>query len=352
MGLNAAILVGGAPDDELSGAALVEVHERIGETTTYRVRLDVSIEDGDLPRLADARLDPGSILSVLVPSGGANACLVKGPVHGERIHLVHGGGSSWVDVIGSDRSVEMDRTVKDAVWKQGTASDVVKSILGTYAMTPDVEATKGTFDEKKHVLVQHDSDLRLIRRLARRSGFLFWITADETGVETAHFKRPPLEGAPAAEINVNAEPAALAQLDIAWDVERPTSAVARQLDLNNLKTMDGAVAKSPLQSLGATPFVDVAKGTRALHLAAPVDVAGDLTARGEGAVIDASWFVRAWLETSVNALGTPLRAHTVVDLQGVGKRHSGKWFVAGVRHLIDAQAHRMEVELVRNGWGS
>jgi hypothetical protein len=31
-------------------------------------------------------------------------------------------------------------------------------------------------------------------------------------------------------------------------------------------------------------------------------------------------------------------------------RHSGKWFCASVRHTLDAVGHRMEFELIRNGW--
>ena len=46
-----------------------------------------------------------------------------------------------------------------------------------------------------------------------------------------------------------------------------------------------------------------------------------------------------------------MRAHTVVELQGAGIRHSGKYFVGGVRHTIDADRHRMELELLRNAWG-
>ena len=42
MGLGAAIRVNGVPDTDFDGAALVEVVERAGETTTYMLRLPVT----------------------------------------------------------------------------------------------------------------------------------------------------------------------------------------------------------------------------------------------------------------------------------------------------------------------
>jgi len=47
-----------------------------------------------------------------------------------------------------------------------------------------------------------------------------------------------------------------------------------------------------------------------------------------------------------------VRAQTVINLRGAGTRFSGKYFVTGVKHTIDAAQHRMEVELSRNGWGA
>ena len=82
----------------------------------------------------------------------------------------------------------------------------------------------------------------------------------------------------------------------------------------------------------------------------PVDDTADLRRRAAGVLIDASFFVSARGQTTLHALGQVLRAHTVVKLRGAGSRHSGKWLCSAVRHTIDAMEHRMEFELLRNGW--
>jgi len=352
MGLGIAVAVNGVPDTDLIQASTVEVNERMGEATTFSLRYPVSISEGDIPILKDSRLDVGSVLSVLVPVGAKTHCIVKGPVHSQQVHLEHGGGSSWLEVKGSDSMVKMDRESKSVVWADVTDSAAATSIFANYQLVPDVQLTMAGHFETKHTLVQRDSDLRFVRRLARRNGFLFWVTSDEFGVETAHFKRPPLDGSAEADLVINLDSPSVLALDINWDVERPTSIEGVQLDLNAKSNLDVAVARSPQTPLGSSGLKDITGDTRSVFLSAPADDTGDMTARGEGALIEADWFIKANCETNLTRLGTVARAHTVVEVKGAGSRHSGKYFVAGVRHSIDASDHKMSLELVRNGWGT
>jgi hypothetical protein len=94
MGLGISIAVDGTADAELSAAVWVEVHQRMGEMTKYRVRYDIDIDKGDFPNLIDSRIDAGSELSVIAPVSGANNYLVKGPVTGQRIFYQHAGGAA------------------------------------------------------------------------------------------------------------------------------------------------------------------------------------------------------------------------------------------------------------------
>lgn len=350
MGLATAVAVKGLTDESLSQASLIEVHERMGQTTTFRLRYDVEIGGGDLPFLTDERIDPGSTISIMVPVGSSIECLVKGPVTGQQVHLQHGGTGSWLEVRGGDSSLLMDEAASSAVYPNVADSDVVTTILTSHTFIPDVESTTARHLETKHALVQRESDLRFVRRLARRNGFLFWVTANALGLETAHFKRPPLSGSPDSDVVINLENPGVGSVDIGWDVERPTSVDAVQVDLNTKSALKGAAPKSPLRALGKEDLFTIA-GDRPAFLSAPADDGGDLRARGEGALIDAGWFVRATCETSLFAIGSVVRAHTLAALKGAGQRHSGTYFVAGVRHRITAVGHLMQLELLRNAWG-
>jgi len=351
MGLGIAIAVDGTSDDQLAEAVSVEVQERMGEMTTYRIRYDIDISEGDLPMLVDDRVGPGSELSVIAPHDGRNNYLVKGPVTGQQIHFAHGGTGSFVEVFGSDSSIVMDRETQTTLWSDVTDSDAAATILGQYGYNADVGTTSAGHFETKHTLVQRDTDFRFLQRLALRNGFLFWVSCDSEGNETAHFRRAPLEGDPAGDLVINLESNTLDRVDITWDVERPTSVVAAQLDLNDKSDIDGALTQSPLASLGAHALDSIVPDTRSIHIVAPVDDAGDLRGRSEGVLVETNWFIRGTCQATVNSLNALVRAHTVINLRGAGTRFSGKYLVSGVRHTIDASAHRMDVELIRNGWG-
>lgn len=352
MGLGIAIEVGGSSDAELAGATWVEVTEQMGETTTYRIRYDFDVADGDFPLLADSRTDPGSELTIVELAGSTNHCLVKGPVTAQRIHLAHGGTGSWVEVHGADNSIRMDRESKAAIWSDISDSDAVNSILSSYGFTPDITPTDAQHMETKHTLIQRDTDLQFVHRQARRNGFLFWITCDAGGNETAHFRRPQLDGNDGPDLLVNQENNNLQWFDLDWNVETPTSAVAADVDLNDASDLDGSVSESPLDSLGSQSLAEIVTDIRSLHLAVPSDTAGDLQSRSSGALIEAGWFIRGRCQTTLTALQNLVRAGTVVNVSGLGSRHSGKYFVASVRHTIDQSEHRMDIELVRNAWGN
>jgi hypothetical protein len=347
-----AIRVDGAPDETAAAAAFVEVNERVGHPTYYRLTYSLDVADGDFPLLKESKFGPGSELSVLVPTPDATYCLVKGPVYGQQITFAQGGSGSSLVVLGGDSLIKLDREDKVAAWSDLTDSSAVSSILSEAGLTADVESTDAAHPETKHALIQRETDLSFLRRLARRNGSLLWITCDENGTEIAHFKRPPLDGQASCDLIINlTDPRSnVTSLDISWDVERPTKADAAELDLNSKSDISGAVETSPLTALGGTALSEIVSEARVVHVAAPVDDNGDLQARCEGAVIDASFFLRATGSTTLSALGKVLRSHTLVNLRGVGSRHSGLWFCSSVRHFIDDTEHVMDFELIRNGW--
>jgi len=352
MGLGISIRVNGAPDQTVASAASVEVIERIGQPTQYRLDYRFDINTGDFPLLKDKKLGPGSEISVLVPNQGTTECLVKGPVYSQQINFVQGGAGSSLAVLGADSTIKMDREDKAVAWTDLTDSAAVAAIVGQAGMAPDVETTSAGHFELKHTLIQRETDLAFVRRLARRNGNLFWVTCDEFGVETAHFKRPPLNGQATCDLVVNlTQPrSAVSALQICWEVESPTKADLTELDLNNKSDIAGSVPRSPLTALGGTALADIVSEPRVVHVVAPVDDNGDLQARGESALIDASFFLRASGTTTISTLQKVLRSHTLVNLRGVGSRHSGLWFCSSVHHSINETGHFMDFELIRNGW--
>lgn len=338
-------------DAELSGAVWVEVLESLGQPARFALRYAVAPANGDLSLLSDARLSPNAVIRIQVPSPDGEVCLTKGLVTGQQIRLVHGGAGSSLEVLGSDSSIRMDRETRTAAFTEGADSDIVNQILNTYGFMVDVEGTSGRRPgDTGPPLVQRETDLHFVQRLARLNGAHFWLDCDTTGVETAHFKRMDLGTEPVRRLVINQNPANLEALELRWDAERPTSTDAHGLDLGTLEVGDGSATASSRAALGARTLQAITADLRSVRLTAPIASSAELTARAEAVLIDAELFVEATGETTAAALGGVLRAHTLVELTGAGQRHSGKYLVTSVRHTIDSTGHRMRFELGRNAW--
>jgi len=355
MGLDILICVDDIPNENLTQkVSNVEVYEKMDLNTTYKLNFAVDICDGDIAQSIETDTAPDKILSVLANVNDSLVCLVKGPVTMQQSHLNHGGAGSSVHVEGEDTGHNLDHTPIFQVTDSGTDADIVTTILSSASqMLPDVEATPDSLHaEENHSHVQRESNLSLLRSLARRNGYHFWITYSNAGIATGHFRPRSLDGQPANTLIVNQENNNIDLLQVNADSTRPSATEGRQLDVRTLGVIGGATTLDDT-TLGSTGLTVLnGAGQQSIHLAPTVDDAGAFTARSRGALRDAQWFINATCQTSLHRLCDIVRFHSIVQVQGAGSRHSGKYYVTAVKHKIDAAAHVMEMELQRNAWGN
>ncbi|MDB5946980.1 MAG: hypothetical protein JWQ33_2006 [Ramlibacter sp.] len=346
------VLPNGAPDASLAQPARIEVTEAVGASTTFSLFYDFHIEEGDLPLLKEGRLGPEAEIALQVRDGDGPAVLVRGPVTRQRISVLTGGEGSVLEVIGADATVVLAREPKVHVWPSTTDAAAITELLAAAGLAPKVDLPSTVVHvEARNALVQREPDLHLIRRLARRNGCWLWLEYDPvTAVPTAHVQRPPVNLPVALKFHLAGADRNIDEATIEWDVERVVAADADGRDVFGATDMEGAVDRSPLTGLANQALADIVAKPRKARLSVATDDAGDLLVRSEAALIEDGWFVRATLRTRARVLKRVVRAPSVVELNGAGSRHSGKYVVARVAHRIDDDDHWMDVTLVRNGW--
>lgn len=354
MGLNTTILINNLPDPRMDLADKIEVTEQMDQTTTYNIHYSIDICEGDISRLKEANLNPGVKMTVMVPEEfGLMNCLVKGPINSQQIQLLNGGAGSWMNVGGADVTLEMGREFKSKVWDNITDHLAVTTIVATdYQLIPDISLTSSVHTELGNVLVQRNNDLQFIRQLASRNGFHFWVDCNPLGLEVAHFKKPDLSGSPKVTLTLNQDDCNMSDLSINWDVERPTTVENQQINATTKNIVDngssnGLVTNDPReQSLRDIQGSDV----RSTHLATAADD-GNM-ASSDAIITESDWFINASCKTTFHKIKKVVHAFDVVEIVGVGSRHSGKYLVSGVKHTIDETAHTMEIDLIRNVWNA
>ncbi len=353
MGIGVVIEINGQDAGDLGSPASVDVLEVADGIAQYTLTYPISVIGNDVPVLNDSRLDPGALIGLYVSTEQGRNCLVKGPVTSQNIKLLKGGDGSVVEVNGYDESLLMEKDSKTVAWSGTTDSDVVNSILAQYGFNTDVDNTGFTHSEDKHVLMQRDTDMQFIRQLAHKNGFMFWMSADDTGIYTGHFKRPNLSGPHDVELGIINQAPNIDQLNIEWDVRRPATISSKQLELNQKTDISGDAQQSPLGLLSDKNLQTiVGANARTEYLNVVSDDATDLIASSESTLIDAGWFIRASCQTNLEVVKTLIRPHMLVNIQGAGNRHNGKYFTNRIKHILNESAHTMKIGLIRNAWGN
>ena len=356
------LIFDGAPADDAFYTSLtsLEVEENVDLPGAFELHLPVSRDQNGEPAFAsDPRLKPfANVAVVAMVDGKPDECIFDGFVLVHKLHLETGMTSSTLTAWGQDASWLMNLEEKVKEWVDVTDGSVANSIFGDYGISPAAENTNddsAAHTESGHSLMQRGSDIHFLRMLARRNGKLARVACGSTpGERTGYFVKPKVDGDAALTLIVNdPENWNTAALDFEWDVSRPSQVDARQALFTDDSADGASVTPSdsgltPLDAQGLEAFSG--KPMKAL-LTTQVDDAGELQQRAEAFLRESGWFVRCEGETDAARLNAIPRAGTVVQIDGVGSLHSGKYFLWSVRHTITQNDHKMRLVLLRNAVG-
>jgi hypothetical protein len=340
----------------------VEVEENADLPGAFQLTLPVAtVLDGtgeDLTVVDDDRFRPyGRVAVVVGVDGERDACIFDGYVLAHSIHLDSGTTASTAQVWGQDISCLMN-LVEKTQERPGTDGQTADAIFGEYDFrTADDNRVDDGADHRLegHVLMQRGTDLQFLRERARRTGRLLRVSCDERpGENTGYFIKPNLDGEAVMTLRLNpVEAANVDSLGFSWDALRPTEVVAKSL-VKSKDPVDGGARQSGLSPLDQRSLGDFtgAKRVMKVRLSATVDDAGELRRRSESLLREADWFAKCEGEADLASLQRVMRVGTIVQIDGAGKLHSGRYFVWTVRHTISAESHRMRFVLVRNAVGA
>jgi len=357
------LLVDGQPvaADLYAAIASLEVEEHAELPGAIQLTVPVASDGAnDLTRVNDATFRPFANLAVVVTlDGGGSQCIFDGYVLSHKLHLDRGTAASTLQVWGQDASWLMNLEDKVKEWADVTDGAVANTIFGDYGIAPAPDNTSddsASHTESGHTLMQRASDIQFLRQLARRNGKLCRVAGGTAaGALTGTFAKPDLAADPVVTLTLNdPDKVMVSALDFAWDVTRPTEVDARQALFTDASDggVTGAATDAGLPLLAARGLAELAGRTIKALLTTTVDDAGELQLRTTSLLREASFFVRCTGDVDLAALGAVLRVGAIVQLDGVGSLHAGKYLVWSVKHAITLDAYKMSFELVRNAVGA
>jgi phage protein D len=344
--------IDGEPQDELTPDLLaLEVHEDAVQGSVFRLRLALrSLSDGTFSWLDDARFSLWKRVSVEAGYPDDVATIFDGYVTHAEATIADSVDASFFEVSGMDATALMDLEDKQVGWPNKKDSEIAAEIFGAYGLSYEIEDTVTQHAESVRTVLQAESDIRLLRRLAHRNGFECYVRAG-----TGYFRSPNFQDAPqkllalqfGAETN-------LVRLHVTVDGTPPAQAVARRIDPLTKEETKLELTDTPRRRLGRSTLNelrDVARPGRRVVRQHAADSDTALAGQLRAGIEPAAEFVVAEGEIDTRAYRAVLRAHRLVTLKGAGALHSGLYYVSGVRHRFDPAGYVQEFRAYRNALG-
>jgi phage protein D len=326
----------------------VELDEELA--AMFRLELTVRMEpDGSLRHVDDKRLTPWRKVAVHAGFADGTEPLMTGYL--THVHLVlDRDPADWrLELWGMDGTALMNREEQLRDWPGKKDSDIATTILRDHGFTPKVEDTRIVHDVKVSTIVQRETDMQFLRRLALRNGYECFV--EDT---TAYFQPPQIEADPQPVLAVQFG----TETNVDWFTVQVNALSETDVGMFQLHRNDKSVLSSLVQSslepaLAAKRSVDLLPPT--LRAARSFVGMNATTGEPEMKALCQSLFHRgAWFVTGEgvvdgNAYGHVLRPRRPVTIKGVGETYSGVYYVTHVTHSIDLDGYRQRFLVKRNG---
>lgn len=260
--------------------------------------------------------------------------------------------SCTLEVWGLDRSVLLDRQDKLKAWPNKKDSDIAAAIFGdpAYKLSAQVEDTNLIHDEKISTILQRETDMQFLRRLAARNGFECYVEG-----KTGYF-RPLQLGAtsqPVLALNFGPDETNTESFSIEVNALVPANMAMWQIDRTDKSLLDVSVQSSGQKILGQTDATLLPSGgiDPGLAIVARAVATGrsEMEALCQGLYHQAEWFVTGEGEVNANCYGHVLKPRLPVTIKGIGETYSGIYYVAHVTHRFGKGGYTQHFRVRRNG---
>jgi phage protein D len=253
-----------------------------------------------------------------------------------------------LEIWGMDKSVLMDREDKLKDWPNMKDSDIAAQIFSTYNLSSQVTDTEVTHDEGVSTVIQRETDMQFLKRLALRNGYECYIDGD-----MGYFQPPQVDDTPQPALSVQADcDTNVSHFNLEVNALTPANVSMFQLDRVTKQVLDATAESSDDKPLGAnTPDHYLGQGMKpAVVLIGQTVTTGtpEMTALCQGLYDRGSWFVTGEGEVLANQYGSVLKPRATVLIKGVGETYSGIYYVTHVTHAFKPEGYKQQFRVKRN----
>jgi phage protein D len=315
----------------------------------FRMRLAIRQQrDGTWTYLDEERFQIWKPLSI---SGGFDTGteeLISGYITHVRPDFPRHSGQCSLEIWGLDGSVLMDREEKLRAWPNDKDSVVATRIFNEYGFSPVVDDTEIVHDQAISTVIQRETDMQFLKRLALRNGFECYVEG-----ATGFFRSPRLNGKPQPGLAVHfGTDTNVVRFSIEVNALTPTKVAMYQVDRTRKEVLETVIEAGQQTVLGASSAADLLKkgmslGQVYVSMNAVANPA-EMRALCQELFHQAAWFVTAEGEVDGKRYDHVLKPRETVTIKGVGATYSGVYYVTHVTHTFTPKGYTQVFRVKRN----
>jgi hypothetical protein len=330
---------------------LLSLEVELDEELAGMFRLTVALRlhaDGSWSYLDDDRLVPWQRVVITAGLASDTEQLLSGYITHLRPAFGDGLDQCQLEIWGMDASVLMDRDDVLQAWPNKKDSAIAGEVFQRHNLTPQVADTGVVHDEDVSTIIQRETDIAFLRRLAQRNGYECFVDGD-----TGYFRPPAVDGSPQPVLAVQfGDQTTVTRFALEVNALAPANVAMFQVDRLNKQELNASADSLALRQLGAKPISSFLAGGMTpgqAYLGQAVTTGlPEMHALCQELYDRSNWFVTGEGEVDANGYGSVLKPRGIVLIKGVGETHSGMYYVSHVTHSFTADGYTQRFTVKRN----
>lgn len=258
---------------------------------------------------------------------------------------------AYLDIWGMDASVMMDRVEVLKDWPNMKDSDIATAIFSDHGLTPQVEDTSVVHDEEISTVIQHETDMQFLQRLALRNGFECYVQGT-----SGYFGPPLVDETPQPVLAVHfGNETNIQNFSLQVNALGPVNVGVTQLDRTGKEPVSVNIESTELDLLGAddsAALLSAGMSPGQIFVGANGSSGEEeMRAMCQSLYHKSDWFVSAQGEVNASDYRHVLMPRKPVTVKGIGERYSGIYYVEHVAHVFTANGYVQRVRMKRNALG-
>jgi hypothetical protein len=360
LGIRLQLLIGAtvpipAPYDVMDALISLQIENKDKDFDVFTIVFSLgrdSITDYGL--LQHGYLTPPNRVVITAIINGLPQVLIDGVITYHQVVVSNRPGESTLHVFGKDIGFLLDLEDKNETYPNQSDSTIVTIILAryaTYGLVPTITLTTDIPIQTDRIPTQQTTDLKFVRQLATRNGFVFYIEPTAPGANTAYWGPENRLGQPQPALTINIGPNSNmdSPLTSDYDAEAPEKQHMTIMEPISKISIPVPTPTSFFPTLSANPAkpLRITRARDTAKLSMTQALLQMLMSQS-----NTSEAVKSHGEVDALRYGQILRSRRLVKVLGAGQNYDGSYYVTEVTHKIKKGEYKQSFTLVREGLGA